>query len=116
MEGIIQSHPEGVAVIVANNDDMAAGAARAASAYPAYKNTIFVGCGGNLAGIDAILAGQETMTVAVDGYDVGYKGVEAAVKALGGETLEKFIASDATIVTAENAQERRKVVEERLGM
>lgn len=116
MEGIIQSHPEGIAVIVANNDDMAAGAARAASAYPAYKNTIFVGCGGNLAGIDAILAGQETMTVAVDGYDVGYKGVEAAVKAINGEELEKFIASDATIVTAENAEERRKVVEERLGM
>lgn len=116
MEGIVQSHPEGVAVIVANNDDMAAGAARAASAYPAYKNTIFVGCGGNLAGIDAILAGQETMTVAVDGYDVGYKGVEAAVKTLNGETVEKFIASDATIVTAENAEERRAVVEERLGM
>lgn len=116
MEGIIQSHPEGVAVIVANNDDMAAGAARVAADYPAYKNTIFVGCGGNLAGIDAILAGQETMTVAVDGYDVGYKGVEAAVKTLNGESVEKFIASDATIVTAENAQERREVVEERLGM
>lgn len=116
MEGIVQSHPEGVAVIVANNDDMAAGAARVAAAYPAYKNTIFVGCGGNLAGIDAILAGQETMTVAVDGYDVGYKGVEAAVKALNGEKLEKFIASDATIVTAENAQERRELVEDRLGM
>ncbi len=116
MEAIIQSHPEGVAVIVANNDDMAAGAARVAAEYPAYKNTIFVGCGGNLAGIDAILAGQETMTVAVDGYDVGYKGVEAAVKALNGEELEEFIVSDATIVTAENAQERREIVEERLGM
>lgn len=115
MEAIIQSHPEGVSIIVANNDDMAAGAARAAAAFPAYKDTIFVGIGGNLAGIDAILAGQETMTVAVDGYDVGYLGVQAAVDALNGKTLEKFIATDATVVTAENAAERRAEVEKRLG-
>ena len=114
MEAIIQAHPEGVSIIVANNDDMA-GAARAAAAFPAYKDTIFVGIGGNLAGIDAILAGQETMTVAVDGYDVGYLGVQAAVDALNGKTLEKFIATDATVVTAENAAERRAEVEKRLG-
>lgn len=115
MEAIIQAHPEGVSIIVANNDDMAAGAARAAAAFPAYKDTIFVGIGGNLAGIDTILAGQETMTVAVDGYDVGYLGVQAAVDALNGKTLEKFIATDATVVTAENAAERRAEVEKRLG-
>ena len=115
MEAIIQAHPEGVSIIVANNDDMAAGAARAAAAFPAYKDTIFVGIGGNLAGIDAILAGQETMTVAVDGYDVGYLGVQAAVDALNEKTLEKFIATDATVVTAENAAERRAEVEKRLG-
>ena len=115
MEAIIQAHPEGVAIIVANNDDMAAGAARAAAAFPAYKDTIFVGVGGNLAGIDAILAGQETMTVAVDGYDVGYLGVQAAVDALNGKKLDEFIATDATVVTADNAAERRAEVEKRLG-
>ena len=115
MEAIIQAHPEGVSIIVANNDDMAAGAARAAAAFPAYKNTIFVGIGGNLAGIDAILAGQETMTVAVDGYDVGYLGVQAAVDALNGKKLDEFIATDATVVSADNAAERRAEVEKRLG-
>ena len=70
---------------------------------------------GLLAAADAILAGQETMTVAVDGYDVGYLGVQAAVDALNGKTLEKFIATDATVVTAENAAERRAEVEKRLG-
>ena len=115
MEATIQAHPEGVSIIVANNDDMAAGAARAAAAFPAYKNTIFVGIGGNLAGIDAILAGQETMTVAVDGYDVGYLGVQAAVDALNGKKLDEFIATDATVVTADNAAERRAEVEKRLG-
>ena len=115
MEAIIQAHPEGVSIIVANNDDMAAGAARAAAAFPAYKNTIFVGIGGNLAGIDAILAGQETMTVAVDGYDVGYLGVQAAVYAQNSKKLDEFIATDATVVTADNAAERRAEVEKRLG-
>ena len=55
------------------------------------------------------------MTVAVDGYDVGYLGVQAAVDALNGKTLEKFIATAATVVTAGNAAERRAEVEKRLG-
>ena len=111
----MQAHPEGGSISVANIDDMAAGAARAAAPFPAYKYTIFVGVGGNLAGIDAILAGQETMTVDVDGYDVGYLGVQAAVDALNGKKLDEFIATDATIVTADNAAERRAEVEKRLG-
>ncbi len=113
MEAIVQTHPEGVAIIVANNDDMAIGAARAAASYPAYKDTIFLGCGGNVAALDAILQGNETMTVAVDGYDVGYLGVKAAVEALDGAELEKFIASEAAIVTAENAEEHKAFVEKK---
>ena len=55
------------------------------------------------------------MTIAVDGYDVGYLGVQAAVDALNGKTPEKFIATDASVITAENAEERRAEVEKRLG-
>lgn len=113
MEAIVQTHPEGIAIIVANNDDMAVGAARAAASYPAYQNTIFLGCGGNVAALDAIIQGNETMTVAVDGYDVGYLGVKAAVEALDGKELEKFIASEATIVTADNAEEHKASVEKK---
>ncbi|MCI8857768.1 MAG: substrate-binding domain-containing protein [Clostridiaceae bacterium] len=113
MEAIVQTHPEGIAIVVANNDDMAIGAARVAASYPAYKDTIFLGCGGNVAALDAILQGNETMTVAVDGYDVGYLGVKAAVDALNGEKLEKFIASEATIVTADNAEEHKAFVEKK---
>ena len=80
-----------------------------------FNNEELAALGGNLAGIDAILAGQETMTIAVDGYDVGYLGVQAAVDALNGKTPEKFIATDASVITAENAEERRAEVEKRLG-
>ena len=113
MESIIQNHPEGVSIIVCNYDDMAVGAARAAAGVPAYENTIFLGCGGNVGALEAIIAGQETMTVAVDGYDVGYRGVEAAVSVLNGEEVEPFIASPATIVTIENAEEQKAIVEEK---
>lgn len=113
MESIIQNHPEGIAIVACNNDDMAVGAARAAEGFEAYKNTIFLGCGGNMGALEAILAGQETMTVAVDGYDVGYRGVEAALKAINGEELEQFIASPATIVSADNAKEQMELVEKK---
>ena len=42
-------------------------------------------------------------------------GVQAAVDALNGKKLDEFIATDATVVTADNAAERRAEVEKRLG-
>ncbi|EOQ36279.1 sugar ABC transporter substrate-binding protein [Butyricicoccus pullicaecorum] len=113
MEAIVQNHPEGVSIIFANNDDMAIAAKRVVEGNPAYENTIFCGCGGNTAAMEAILNGEETMTVAVDGYDVGYRGVQAAVEALEGKTPEKFIASPATIVTIENAEEHLAEVQKK---
>lgn len=114
MEGIIQTHPEGVAVIFCNNDDMAVAAARAAQSYDAYKNTIFIGAGGTSAGLQSILNGEETMTVTFDGYDVGYKGVSAAVDAVNGKELDSFIASEGTVVGKDEAQEMLDLVNERL--
>ena len=106
MEAIMQNHPDGVAIIVCNNDDMAMAAARAAKGNAAYEKTIFVGFDGIQSACNAILAGEETMSVAQEAYDMGYKAVEAAVKAVNGETLEKFIDSGCSVVTKDNAQER----------
>lgn len=106
MEAIMQTHPEGIAVICANNDDMAMAAARAAKGNPAYEKTIFLGFNGDKSACDSILKGELTMSVAQQAYEMGYKSVEAAVKALNGETLEKFINSGADVVTKDNAQAR----------
>ena len=106
MEAVMQNHPEGIAIIVCNNDDMAMAAARAAKGNAAYEKTIFVGFDGIQSACKAILAGEETMSVAQEAYDMGYKAVEAAVKAVNGETLEKFIDSGCSVVTKDNAQER----------
>ena len=106
MEAIMQNHPEGVAIICCNNDDMAMAAARAAKDNKAYKDTIFVGFDGIQSACKAILNGEETMSVAQEAYDMGYKAVDAAVKSLNGEELDSFIDSGCSVVDASNAQER----------
>lgn len=115
MEAIMQNHPEGVAIICCNNDDMAMAAARAAKGNAAYAKTIFVGFDGIQSACNAILAGEETMSVAQEAYDMGYKAVDAAVKAVNGETLEKFIDSGCSVVNKDNAQERLDTLKGYLG-
>lgn len=106
MEAIMQNHPEGVAIICANNDDMVMAAARAAKGNDTYKDTIFLGFNGDRAACEAILAGEETMSVIQDAYGMGYKAAEAAVTALDGGELEEFIDSGSGVVDADSAQER----------
>ena len=76
MEGIMQSHPEGLAIIACHNDDCAIAAARAAANNPAYAKTIFIGFDGNITAAQSILDGGETMTVAQSGYDQAYQAVK----------------------------------------
>ena len=113
MNGIMSRHPEGIAIICANNDDMAIAAAKAAadSGNEAYANTIFLGFDGIQSACDAILEGRLTMSVAQQGYEMGYMAVEAVVNALNGETIEEFIDSGADVVTADNAQERKDTLQ-----
>lgn len=106
MEAIMQNHPEGIAIICANNDDMAMAAARAAAGNEAYKNTVFLGFDGIQSACQSILAGEETMSVCQQGYLMGYQSVEAVVRALNGETIEEFIPADATVVDPSTAQAR----------
>lgn len=115
MEAVMQNHPEGIAIICCNNDDMAMAAARAAKGNAAYENTIFVGFDGIQSACNAILSGEETMSVAQEAYDMGYKAVDAVVRALNGETLDAFIDSGCSVVTADNAQERLDTLKGYLG-
>lgn len=115
MEAIMQTHPEGIAIICANNDDMAMGAARAAQGNAAYANTIFLGFNGDKAACEAILNNQLTMSVAQMAYEMGYKAVETMVQALNGEAVEAFVDSGADVVTMDNAQTRLDTLKEQLG-
>lgn len=111
MEGIISKFPEGVAIICANNDDMAMAAAKVAADNENYKNTVFLGFDGIQSACTAILEGRLTMSVAQQGYEMGYKSVEAVVNKLNGQEIEAFIDSGADIVNADNAQERKDTLQ-----
>ncbi len=106
MEAIMQTHPEGIAIICANNDDMAIAAARTAASNPAYENTIFLGFDGVKSACESILNGELDMAAAQDPYNMAYQAVDAAVKLIDGETLPEFIDSGSAVVTKDNAQER----------
>lgn len=106
MEGIMNRFPNGVAIICANNDDMAMAAARVARENAAYKNTIFLGFDGQQAACESVLNGELSMTAAQNSYDIGYKAVETIVKILQGETVDKFVDTGTEIVTKDNAQDR----------
>ena len=107
MEGIMSTHPEGIAIICANNDDMALAAANAAakSGLDAYKNTIFLGFDGQIPAAEAILEGKMTMSTAQNPYNMAYKAVETMVAYLNGEQVDPVVDSGYTIITKDNAQE-----------
>ena len=64
-------------------------------------------CGfdGNTSAISAIKDGSLGMDIAQLGYDMGYKAVEAAVKALEGEQVDSFIDSGSKVVDSTNCDE-----------
>jgi ABC-type sugar transport system substrate-binding protein len=108
MEGIMSTHPEGIAIVAANNDDMAMAAARTAAGNAAYKNTVFLGFNGDKSACQAMADGTypNYISVAQEAYGMGYKAVEAAVKAADGVKLDRFTDSGSEIITKDNAQER----------
>jgi ribose transport system substrate-binding protein len=103
MENILQNYPD-VKGVFSANDDMALGATRALDA-KGLKVPV-LGTDGNLDAIDAILAGTMAGSVAQAPFDMGYKGVENAVKAINGEKVEKRIDSGAKVITKENGQKQ----------
>ncbi|MBQ3393132.1 MAG: sugar ABC transporter substrate-binding protein [Lachnospiraceae bacterium] len=107
MEAIMSNHPEGVAIICANNDDMALAAANKAAevGLEGYKNTIFLGFDGQIPAAQAILDGKMTMSTAQNPYNMAYMAVDTMVKHLNGEQVDAVVDSGYTIITAENAQE-----------
>lgn len=115
MEAVIQTHPDGVAIICANNDDMAVAATRAAASHPGYANTIFLGFDGSTGACQAILDGELTMSVAQQPYEMGYLACQAAYETLQGNEVEAFIDSQIEVITPENAQARIDAVNSYLG-
>ena len=107
MESVMQMYPDGIDIVLSSNDDMAMSVVKIIkdSGNAKYADTIVCGFDGNTSAISAIKDGALGMDVAQLGYDMGYKDVEAAVKALEGEKIDSFIDSGAKIVDSANCDE-----------
>lgn len=104
MESVMQKFPQGIDIVLSSNDDMAMSVVKIIkdSGSAAYANTIVCGFDGNQSAIQAIKDGSLAMDVAQNGYDMGYRAVEAAVKCLQGETVDAFIDSGVQVVDSAN--------------
>lgn len=104
MEDLLNAYPDQIDIVLCHNDDTAIGAMNACKNAGVTDMTI-VGFDGNASAVDLILAGEMVKaTVAQQPYAMGYQVVEAAVKAINGETVEEVINAPVEVVTAENGQ------------
>ncbi len=99
-ENILQAQPE-IAGVFAHNDEMILGAVQAAEA-AGRTGIVFVGFDAVDDAVQAVKDGKLAATVAQQPAEIGRLGVEAAVKVLNGETVEKNIPVPLSLVTAES--------------
>ncbi|MFC4767116.1 sugar ABC transporter substrate-binding protein [Effusibacillus consociatus] len=103
LENILQTNPD-IKGVFSANDDMAIGALRAIEA-KGLKIPV-IGTDGTIEAVESIIAGSLAGTVAQSPYEMGYKGVENALKVIRGEKIEKRIDSGVDVISKENAQKK----------
>ena len=110
MEAIMQNHPEGVAIIVCNNDDMAIGALQAiqAAGRTVNKDIYLVGVDALDAAKNEVANGNMTGTVLNDANGQATQAVECMEELLGGKTFEadhQSVYVDYVKVTPDNVKD-----------
>ncbi len=101
MENMLQANGD-IKAVFAANDEMALGALEAVSG--AGKDILVVGFDATDDAIEAIKAGRMGATIAQQPALIGSTAVANAVKLINGETIEKSIPVEVTLVTAENVE------------
>ena len=104
MEAVMQEYPQGVDALLVTSDDMALAAIKCIwdNNSAAYQKTVICGFDGNQAAVEALDRGELTVDIAQQGYEMGYKAVEAALDALEGKSVESVIDSGSEVITADN--------------
>lgn len=100
MENMLQSNGN-IKAVFAANDEMALGAVEAVAG--AGKDILVVGFDATDDAIAAIKAGRMGATIAQQPDLIGQTAVENAVKLINGETIEKSIPVEVTLITKDNA-------------
>ena len=90
--------------IIANNDEMAIGAIRAYE-QAGKKGVLFGGIDGTKDALGYLKEGRLTVTVFQNGFQQGYKAIEAAHKLLMGENVPQYVDVPYELVPPEKADE-----------
>ena len=101
MEDIITGNPN-IKAVFASNDNMALGAWEALEG-AGMTDVVLVGFDANPDAAASVAAGKMSATVAQFSYNMGYMGVENALKLANGESIPDNIDTGTVLVTAENA-------------
>ena len=104
-DGVLQSFPD-IDAIVCCADDVALGASRAIRQTGRDGDGIIV-CGfdGISSGVQAVVDGEISCTVAQDPYNRGYQCVKSMLDVVEGEKLDDFIDTGCNVITPDNADE-----------
>ena len=101
MENMLQANGD-IQAVFAANDEMALGAVEAIAG--AKKDILVVGFDATDDAIEAIKEGRMGATIAQQPALIGSTAVENAIKLINGETIEKEIPVEVTLITQENAE------------
>jgi ribose transport system substrate-binding protein len=102
MENILTAHPQ-VKGVFCTNDQMALGAMEALEARGQRGKVLIVGFDATKEAVQATVDGKLAGSVAQNPRAMGQRGVEAALAAIAGRSVEKRIDTGTELVTAENA-------------
>lgn len=104
-DGVLQTYPD-LDAIVCCADDVALGASRSIESAGRQNDGIVV-CGfdGISSGVQAVIDGKITCTVAQDPYNMGYQAVVTLVDILQGKEVDSFIDTGCNVITSDNAEE-----------
>ena len=101
MENILTAHPD-LKAVFATNDQMALGALEAIAARK-LPGIVVVGFDATAEAVRAISEGRMSASVAQRPFEMGRRGIEAALAVLDGRPVEPRIDTGTELVTAENA-------------
>ena len=107
MENILTAHPD-IKAVFATNDQMALGAVEAIMARAPQAGIVVVGFDATNEAVQAIIEGRMSASVAQRPFEMGRRGVEAALAVMDGRSVEPRIDTGTELVTAANAQGYRK--------
>ena len=107
MENILTAHPD-IKAVFATNDQMALGAVEAIMTRAPKAGIVVVGFDATAEAVQAILEGRMSASVAQRPFEMGRRGVEAALALIDGRTVEPRIDTGTELVTVANAQEYKK--------